>query len=179
MKINISRQNLYILILSLFLFLFVLLFAFLLLIPEGKEYRIQRAQLKKISNDVRSFDNFNSETLELLKKLQGDNRHIITAFDSSFSVEKFQKQHVGYFNSLSIAPKAKSSDEEGFTTYDVNTTSQMNSPKSFYDFLEAINKSDWIVGINFPIEFKREDEMIRATFSMKVYSNPKDANLSK
>jgi hypothetical protein len=59
------------------------------------------------------------------------------------------------------------------------TTSQINSPKSFYDFLDAVNKSDWIISVNFPISFKREAEMIRSSFTMKVYAVAEDNNTSE
>ncbi len=176
MKINISRQYIYILFLSLILLIFVLLFSFLLLIPEGKEYRIQRGELRAISKDVRRYKNFDIETLELLKQLQSDNRHIITALENTFSPDRFQKQYAGHFKTLVLEKQIKSEDKDGFSTYDVNTSSQINSPTSFYNFLDAINKSDWIISINFPIKFKRDAEMIHSTFSMKVYNNKKDLN---
>ena len=170
MKINISRQNLYLLILSVFLLLFVLIFAFALLIPEGKEYRNKRAELKKENVELRKYENFRDEVQERLTELKSEKRHIIAAFDTEFNAQRFQKLHRNYFNTLAISQKIKSEDMDGFSVYEVNTTSQINSPKSFYDFLDAVNKSDWIVGINFPISFKREDEMIRSSFTMKVYS---------
>jgi hypothetical protein len=77
---------------------------------------------------------------------------------------------------LSISKVLKSGDEDGFAVYEVNTTSQISSPKSFYDFLDAINKGDWIIGINFPINFKREADVIRSSFTMKVYSVKDDSN---
>ena len=179
MKINISRQYLYILILSLVLLVFVLIFSFVFLIPEGKDYRIQRGELKKISKEVKRFDDFNVETLELLKQLQSKNRHIITAFNTTFSKDRFQKQYSKYFKTLKLSKQFKSKDVDGFITYDVNTTSKIDSPKSFYKFLDAINKSDWIISVNFPIKFKRDAELIHSTFSMKVYNNKKDLNSTK
>ncbi len=176
MKINISRQNIYIIIISLVLLIFVLVFSFAFLIPEGKEYRVQRTELKKISKEVARYDDFDIQTLELLTTLKSDHRNIITAFDRTFSQDKFQKQHASYFKTLILSKRVKAEDEGEFMTYDVNTTSQINSPKSFYDFLDAINKSDWIISINFPINFKRDAELIHSTFSMKVYSNNKDKN---
>ena len=47
MKISISRQNLYLLVLSVILLIFVLFFSFLVLIPKGKEYRQKRTEIKK------------------------------------------------------------------------------------------------------------------------------------
>ncbi|MBU1658650.1 hypothetical protein KKG72_06310 [bacterium] len=179
MNINISRQNIYLLILSMFLLVFVVFFSFLILIPKGKEYREQRLEMKKENRDLGRYQEFNDETLEILKKLQADNRHIINAFDNSFNAERFEKQHHSYFNSLTLSPQVKSVDEDEFEVYEVNTTSHINSPKSFYDFLDAINKSDWIIGINFPINFKRDAEMIKSSFTMKVYSIKNDLNSTK
>jgi hypothetical protein len=170
MKINISRQYLYLLALSLLLLIFVLVFSFVVLIPEGKDYRIQRTDLRKESRELKRYQDFHDETLERLKKLQGDKRHIITAFDTAFNPRRFEKQNKEYFHSLSLSKQKIIGKEDEFTIYEVNTTSQMNSPKSFYDFLDAINKSDWIISVNFPINFKREADMIKSSFTMKVYT---------
>lgn len=173
MHVNISRQNLYLLILSLISLVFVLVFSFNVLIPQGKEYREQRIELAKEQKELESYQNFHDETLEVLKKLQGDNRHIIKALDTKFDPKRFEKQHLEYFNSLSLSEIKQASQDEEFVVYEVNTSSKINSPTSFYQFLEAVNKSDWIIGVNFPIHFKRENEMIRSSFTMQVYSTSK------
>ena len=170
MTIDISRQNIYLLFLSVFLFLFVFIFAFALLIPEGKEYRNLRAKLQKENATFKKFDNFRNDVLEKLTELKSENVNIIKAFDAKFSPTRFQKQHKSYFSSLTISPIKEMGTEKEFSVYEVQTTSQINSPTSFYDFLDAVNKSDWIISINFPISFKREDEMITSSFTMKVYS---------
>jgi len=180
MKINIARQNIYLLILSTLLLIFVLLFSFLVLIPKGKEYREQKLELRNDNFELKKYQNFHDETLEILKKLQSDHRHIITSFDNTFNAQRFEKQHKVYFDSLSLAQIKDSKDkEEEFLVYEVETSSQINSPKSFYDFLDAINKSDWIIGVNFPIHFKREAQTIRSSFTMKVYCANRDSNRTK
>jgi len=178
-KINISRQSVYILALSTILLIFVLLFSFLVLIPKGKEYRKLRLELKKEVHELRRYTKFGDEVQEKLSKLKSDNRAIIIAFDTPFSAEKFKKQNEVFFNSLSLSKLSKLPDEDGFEVYEVNTTSKITSPKSFYDFLDSVNKSDWIVGVNFPIEFKRDEDFIHSSFSMKVYHNKKDLNSTK
>lgn len=177
MKINISRQNMYLLSLSIILFIFVLFFSFSVLIPNGQEYRQQRSELQKESIELKKYEDFSDETLERLKKLQSENRHIITAFKTPFDPDRFEKQYKNYFNSLTVTPKVKVGTEEEFAVYEVNTTSTINSPTVFYDFLDAVNKSDWIIGVNFPINFKRESEMISSSFTMRVYSL--DSNTTK
>ncbi len=180
MKVNISRQNIYLLALSTFLLLFVLLFSFLVLIPKGKEYREERNELKKANRELRKYENFDSDTFSLLKKLQSDNRHIITAFKTDFNADRFEKQNKNYFSSLSVSKKVfidKVEDE--FSVYEVNTTSHISSPKSFYQFLDAVNKGDWMIKINFPINFKRDADMIRSSFTMRVYKASRESNSSK
>ena len=178
MKINISRHHIYILLLSVFLFLFVLVFSFGLLIPEGKEYRLKRVELKKAQKEYDKYKMFHDETFEKLKELQGKNRHVITAFDRVFSPERFEKQHKDHFSSLTISKIQRAKDEDGFSVYEVNTTSHISSPTNFYDFLDALNKGDWIIGVNFPIKFIRDSEMIKSSFTMKVYTNSRDKNSS-
>jgi hypothetical protein len=39
---------------SMLVFIFVLIFSFLVLIPEGKEYRIKRVELNKISKEFKN-----------------------------------------------------------------------------------------------------------------------------
>ena len=178
MKSSISRQHIYLLVISLMLLLFVILFSFAVLIPQGKEYRIQKAALAKEMKELRGYQKFSDETYELLKELQRENRHIITAFATAFDVERFQKQHREHFKNLRVVEMQKLEPLDGFTLYEVNTTSKISSPSTFYDFLDAINKSDWIIDINFPIEFKREGEYINSSFTMKVYANSDESNES-
>jgi len=176
MKINIPRQYIYLIGVSFFLFIFVIVFSIGVLIPSGKEYRIKRLELKKTAKELREYENFHDETLDTLKNLQSNNRSIITAFDATFNPQRFEKQHKEFFSSLSIAAINFSHIDNEFAVYEVNTTSKISSPSSFYDFLDAINKSDWIIGVNFPILFKREGELIKSSFTMKVYCNNLDTN---
>lgn len=117
------------------------------------------------------YQNFNDEISDKLKGLQSANRHIITAFDTAFDAERFEKQYKTYFSTMQLTQKQKvGMEDEIFHVYEVNTTSHISSPTTFYDFLDAVNKSDWIIGVNFPIHFKRDAEMISSSFTMQVYS---------
>ncbi len=174
MNINIPRQYLYLSVISLILFIFVLIFSFSVLIPNGKEYRIKRLDVKKHYKELRSYRNFHDETYGVLKKLQGKNVRIITAFDTTFNPQKFERQNKVYFSDLSVKEITFEGIQEEFAVYEVNTSSHINSPKSFYDFLDSVNKSNWIIAINFPIHFKRDKDIIESSFTMKVYCNNKE-----
>ncbi|MGE4418327.1 MAG: hypothetical protein AB7D38_00690 [Sulfurimonas sp.] len=178
MKINFSRQNIYLLVMTILLLVFVLVFSFTVLIPNGKEYRVKRAELKKENLVLKQLSDFSIEKEVMLQKLQSDNLHVIKAFATEFNAQRFEKQHKSFFSSLTILKMSKAEDEETFSVYEVNTTSEISSPKSFYNFLDAVNKSDWIIAVNFPINFKREGEMISSSFTMKVYNN-KESNATK
>jgi len=176
MKISISRHYIYILLFSIFMLLFVFLFAFLGLIPKGKEYREQRMELKKSRMKLQQYQEYHDTIYAKLKDLQSKNRHIITAFENRFDAKKFQREHKNYFSSLKLSKISQEKDDGEFALYEVNTTSRISSPKNFYDFLDAVNKSDWIIWVNFPITFKRDGENISSSFTMKVYSNKEDSN---
>ncbi|MEA3370927.1 MAG: hypothetical protein U9Q40_06265 [Campylobacterota bacterium] len=179
MKISISRQHIYLLSILMFLLIFVMIFSFAVLIPKGKEYREDRLVYKKESRELRRYQNFHDEIQEKLKELQVENRHLITAFDTTFNQYRFEKQHRDYFSSLQLSKLSASTAEDEFVSYEVNTTSEISSPKSFYDFLDAINKSDWIIAVEFPINFKRDSEMIKSSFTMKVYGVNTEQNATK
>jgi hypothetical protein len=176
--VNISRQNLYLLVLSVLLLIFVLVFSFSVLIPSGKEYRIKKSELREETKKLRQLDDFHNDTADILQEMNSKNRHVIRAFDTSFNADRFQKLHSKFFSTLKLSKVQRLEDEDVFSVYEVNTTSEISSPKSFYNFLDAVNKSDWIVGINFPINFKRDSEMINSSFTMRVYSNATDSNAS-
>ena len=173
---NIPRQYIYFIFIALFLFIFVIIFSFGILIPEGKGYRLERIELKKANNELREYQNFYSDTLNKLKNLQSKNRRIITAFNATFNPDKFEKQNKKYFSSLKISKLNFTKIEDSFAIYEVNTTSKIDSPRTFYDFLDSINKSDWIISVNFPINFKRDAKLITSSFTMKVYCNNKETN---
>lgn len=173
---NIPRQHIYLIGIALFLFIFVLIFSFSLLIPTGKEYRNKRLELRKGNKELREYKLFHADTLETFKTMQEKNRMIIRAFNATFNPKRFEKENKNYFSSLHISRLDFKEYESSFAVYEVNTTSEISSPASFYDFLDAVNKSDWIIGINFPIHFQRENKLIKSSFTMKVYCNNKESN---
>jgi len=179
MKIEISRQNLYLLVLSVLLLIFVLIFSFAVLIPNGKEYRKNRVQILKEEKELRVIKNYNKDTQETLKTLRSENKNIIAGFANTFDQKRFKKLHGGYFSKLVILKDDKEKVEDGFSVYSVKTISKINSPKTFYNFLDSINKTEWIISVNFPINFKREGKYISSSFTMKVYSNLVDTNTTK
>ncbi len=171
MKLNLSRQTIYMLVIALVLLIVVFLFAILLLIPKGKEYRMERIAMKKELQIKKKYQAWYDETYANLQALRSENKSIIQAYENEFNTKRFIKENKNYFESLKITPKIFVDDNSSeFSIYEVNATSKIDSPQSFYNFIEQLNKSDWIVKVTFPIHFEREGNLIRSSFKMRVYS---------
>lgn len=166
-----NRQMLLMVILSLVLLIGVVSFSFLLLIPKGKEYRSLRLESKK---EIQAFDLAQrryDQTNERLGELQARHKHVISAFATPFNAERFTQLNKKEFQDLYLTEITEQDSNGTFKIYEVNATSKITSPQSFYHFLESVNKSDWIIGVNFPVHFERDGDMIRSSFTMKVHNN--------
>lgn len=165
-----NRQTLYVVILSLILLIAVILFSFFLLIPKGKEYRSLRLESKKEFQQLDVAQREHDQTQERLKELQGRNAHTIKAFNTSFNPDRFEKIYKKEFTDLYLTEVTTFETNGSFTVYEVNATSKITSPESFYNFIESVNKSRWIIGVNFPIHFERDGDKIRSSFTMRVHN---------
>ena len=74
-----------------------------------------------------------------------------------------------HFESFTLSELSMHSQDGEFSVYEVNTSSLIQSPQGFYDFLDGVNKSDNIIGVNFPIHFERDANLIKSSFTMHVY----------
>lgn len=180
MKIlNVSRQNIYLLVITLVLLLSVLLFAFIVLIPFGKKYREARSMTNKYSIELSQYQQLHDDTSHELKSLQEKHRVIINAFDNHFDTKRFISANKKFFQNLTLSKIEKTDRENPFDLYEVNTTSKIDSPTVFYGFLDSLNKGDWVIKVNFPIHFQRDGELINSSFTMRVYELNEDVNDSK
>jgi len=170
MNFRISRQSVYLLSLSLLLLIVSLLFAFLALIPAGKAYRIERMERDKHERTMMQYQAWHDQTYDRLKTLQSKNKRTIGSFENPFDADRFVKTNRHFFQSLQISRLSEGGMEGEFSLYEVNATSRIGSPENFYEFLDGVSKSDWIIGINFPVHFKRDQDLILSSFTMKVYS---------
>jgi hypothetical protein len=147
----------------------IFLFAFLFLIPKGKEYRTLRLENKKESRILGVLREEHSLAQEKLEKLEKTHKDTIKAFESSFNPKKFTRMHEKEFQDLFLSEIEMSDHNGSFRVYEVNATAKINSPETFYHFLDKVNHSDWIIGVNFPIHFEREGDLIKSSFTMKVH----------
>ncbi len=166
-----NHRTLYLVLISLLLFTSIVIFSIFFLIPKGKEYRTLRLESKKeqqlIAREQLKYD----KAQEKLKKLKSKNSHTMTAFSTAFDPKKFTKNNHKDFEDLYLTEIEMGDHNGSFKVYEVNATTKITSPQIFYQFLEKINTSDWIIAVNFPIYFEREGDRIKSSFTMKVHRN--------
>lgn len=165
-----KRQTLYIVILSVVLLASVILFSIFFLIPKGKEYRGLRLESKKELQELELTQHRFDQTQERLKELHTRHKETISAFHNHFNPERFEKLYKKEFTDLYLTEVTTFETNGSFTVYEVNATSKITSPESFYTFVESVNHSKWIIGVNFPIHFERDGDKIRSSFTMKVHN---------
>jgi hypothetical protein len=166
-----NRQTLSLLFLSVILMVSVIAFSFLMLIPKGKEYRTLRLESKKEYQTLEAAQQKYEETRARHEELAAQHRPVITAFNTHFDSDRFTRLYKKEFDDLYLTEITTFETNGTFKTYEVNATSKITSPQSFYRFLENINSSGWIIGVNFPIHFERDGEKIRSSFTMRVYNH--------
>ena len=176
MKINFPRHILYLTLFSILMIVFAIWFATVKLIPMGKEYRKNRITLKEARIDLQRYQQYHDKTLKLFNTTKTKNRHIIEAFENEFDPKRFQTMYSKYFIDLTLSKATDINKSDWYEVYEVQTTSKIKSPTNFYKFLDAINKSDWIVNVSFPINFAREGELIHSNFKIEVYRKSKETN---
>ena len=172
-----NRQTLYVVIFSLLLLIGVVAFSFLFLIPKGKEYRSLRLESKKEFQQLELAQNRYDNIHNRLKDLQLQHRDTIGAFDKLFNPDRFERLYKKEFTDLYLTEVTTFESNGTFKIYEVNATSKITSPQSFYNFLENVNKSEWIIGVNFPIHFERDGDKIRSSFTMKVHNKPAEKEM--
>jgi len=179
MKINISTQSTHLLFIISLLLILVLVFSFFVLVPKGKQYRADRLEYQKESKEVKKYQDIHTAIEKKLKLLENKNRDLLHSFEIAFSEQKFQEQYAEYFSSLKISKLLSKNRQDAFVSYEVDTRFKMSSPKSFYDFLDALNSSNWVIAVNPPISFKRENEMMQSSFVVRVYGLNNEINATK
>jgi len=166
-----NHRTLYLVLISFVLFIGIVVFSVLFLIPKGKEYRTLRLESKKEEQLIAQAQERYDQVNETHTKLKSENAHVIQSFRTPFDAVKFTKLNQQDFENLYLTELEMAEHNGSFKVYEVNATTKITSPQTFYQFLEKINKSAWVIGVDFPIHFEREGDKIKSSFTMKVHTN--------
>jgi hypothetical protein len=165
-----GRNLINILLLSLGFMLTFFAFVAIFLIPAGKQYKRDHKVYMKATYERDRAQDHHDETMMNLKDLQAKNRSIIVAYSTMFDPDVFARRYKPYFKQLKLTSVDAKEQEDIFDIYEVKASSDIKSPTDFYEFLEAVNKSENIISVEFPIRFISEGSTIRASFRLKVFS---------
>jgi len=165
-----GRNLINILLLSLGFIVLFFAFVAIFLIPTGKMYKKDHKSYMKATYERDRAQDFHDETMLNLKDLQTKNRAIILAYGNLFDSDAFARQYGRYFKRLKLTSVDTKEKEDIFDVYEVKATSDINSPTDFYDFLDAVNKSENIISIEFPINFVADGPVIHSSFRLKVFN---------
>jgi len=169
MNVRINYRTFYLILLSLLLMVSIVAFSTFVLIPKGKEYRTLRLENKKEQTVLDTTREHYDVTEEKLKKLEDKNKETIKAYRTVFDPEKFMRLNRVQLQDLFLTEVHLADQNKSFRVYEVNATTKITSPEVFYEFLEKVNHSGWIVGVHFPVHFERDKDLIKLSFTMKVH----------
>jgi uncharacterized membrane protein len=169
MRAGINMRTLYLIILTMVLLVSIIVFSFFLLIPKGKEYRSLRLENKKEQMAMDSTREQYDEMEKKLNKLEEKNKEMLKAYRTVFDPVKFTKLNRSELQDLYLTELQDADHNKSFKVYEVNATTKITSPEVFYHFLDKVNHSGWIIGVHFPVHFERDKDLIKLSFTMKVY----------
>lgn len=174
-----NRQALYLILFSLLLLGGVVVFSLFFLIPKGKEYRTMRLESKKEEQLIALAKERLAQEEVKFSKLSKEHIATLKAFKTAFNPKQFTQENRQAFHDLYLSELEMAEHNRSFKIYEVNATTKITSPQIFYEFLEKINHSPWIIAVNFPIHFQREGEWIKSSFTMQVYTSDHEKSEDK
>jgi uncharacterized membrane protein YhiD involved in acid resistance len=155
-----------------FLFSFlavVMVFVFLFVIPSIKEFKHKKAEYYQQIKAQKNLSKREKELKQQFEKLEKKYNTALSAFKKDFSEEEFLALAKKYFTNVKLIPGDKKKTENGLQIYKFTADFSARTPVKFYQFIDAVNKMENVVKINFPIELEAQDRNIVLKFNMSVY----------
>ncbi len=157
------------------LIVFILLcvaFFFLFLRPSITDQRLKNINFRKAEIVQKETKNEYEGLVKTLKELKTQNSKMINAFNAVVEKERLQSELAQYFGEVNIASFLKT-PQEPYVKTEVVVQANSLELKNFYDFLDWVNSSGYIMRVDFPIDIRKEDEKLYYTFKLLVFSNAK------
>jgi len=166
--------------------LFILIFA--LAIPAVKAYKSAREDYLAQKHRYESAKARYDTVFERYKNLKVKHRKILEAFENRWDEARFVTAAKNYFDTFTMRLLENNTTEGRYRIYEISAKTSMDTPRKFYNFLDALPNMPYVVAADFPIAFQAVDNRtIEGVFRVRVYeerrennaSNSSDANASK
>lgn len=169
-----SLEDIDILKLLIYVLIFIivcLIMIFGFIIPNIKEYRVIQSQNRSQLASVAKVEQIYNGKNDALNELKQKDRNLLKAFDTKFNKIKFSAFATNYFTDVKLQEIPSQIEDELYFRYELNVTSMVRTPSKFYDFIDALQKYDNIIKIEFPIKMRGENNKIHTTFNIRVYGS--------
>ena len=154
--------------------LFVLIFA--LVVPAVKAYKSVNARYAETKARYLAAKDEHDTILERYKKLQSKNRRIIEAFENRWDEKRFLAKARNYFLGVDLKALDVNTSDPHFKVYELNARAKMDSPQSFYRFLDALPSVPYVIQADFPIAFRAHGgDEIEGVFRIRVYEEKRSS----
>ncbi|RUM65763.1 MAG: hypothetical protein DSZ06_04505 [Sulfurospirillum sp.] len=156
---------LYVLIFLVIILLLLLLF----IIPGIKAYKQSSTNLKNIKEKSLHLQKKELSVKERLEAFKDSKSKLNKKADTPFDLNDFKQYAQKFLKDVKIIKTQN--EDTNFEEYNVSASTATKSPKSFFDFIDALNKYNSVVKINFPIELISKDNKIDLKFNVNIYKN--------
>jgi hypothetical protein len=131
-----------------------------------KEYYIEKIKSEKIKDRL---DKLTIEYKDLYKK----NYNIIVAFKMDFNKESFKIFSSKYMKVTNIADKNSSIYKKRFRKKSYIVSAVLNTPTSFYKFIDDILNTNNVLKVYYPVVFKAKNGDIKLLYKLESFKTIK------
>lgn len=146
-----------------------LIVIFALIVPDVKKYKKAKKESYRYELQTKRASDVLDEEKKRLQDTTKQNLKIINALNSGFNTDKFKQFAQKFFDNVSLSKQTSAPEANGFTVYELNVTSSIKSPSSFYDFIDALPNYENVIKADFPINMTSHGNKIKSSFNIKVY----------
>lgn len=143
-----------------------------LVIPILNDYKNALNELSSQANINSIIDSEFQTSLNRLESLKNENKALFEQFDGDFNLTHFSKFLNQYFITPTLSEIKQSGAKPEYLQYEFNVSATLESPKSFYEFIEALNVYRNLIELETPINLQSTEEgEISINFMLKIYSS--------
>ncbi|MDO5045709.1 hypothetical protein [Campylobacter sp.] len=148
----------------------VMIFAFI--VPNIKEYKEINLQHRSQMASVTKISQIHSSKTANLNEMKEKQKQVFKAFETKFNKANFSSFAGKFFSDVTLQEVGAKESKEKFLRYELNVTTSLNTPSKFYQFIDALQRYDNIIKVDFPIKMHADKDKIHTTFNIKVYAKP-------
>lgn len=143
---------------------------FAIIVPNIKEYKKTKALYGRNELATMRIKNSLDAKESELQKIAQTNQKILDALITTFDEKKFITYANKYFSNVTLSKGTTQITPTGFTQYELNVSSSIQSPQNFYEFLQGLSSYESVIKADFPIKMVANKELIESSFNIKVYN---------